>query len=206
MRLKNLLYLVILFIFHVFAFSQSNKKPKSIKYDDSGQAIAGINNAPLPNTIIYYNGSNFYRNSVKEMGNMVNGLREGEWISFHQTGINDDNIDMKERGNYVNGKKEGIWYTYYDLYTTSNRTNAVKEKVNYIHDKIVGEYINYTDRGETRQRGNYNSEGQADGDWLIYSDQGGDHKLIEKRKYSNGKLIYKAKFVNDEFIEVSPTE
>lgn len=201
--MKNSICLLFIISFlHSNLFSQYNW---NLKYDENTrQAITGLNKTPLPNYVIYYNGTHPYRNTVKEMGNMVNGMKTGEWIMLYQTSILDDNVSIKEKGKYVSNEKDGEWLTYYDGH--ESQENSTMEKINYSNGKKVGEYIKYSRYGQTQVRGNYNSDGQEDGDWLTYEQRNGENFLNEKKKYSNGKLIYKAKFVNDEFIEMPLTE
>ena len=54
-----------------------------------------------------------------KQGSFKNGMREGEWTEWQDTG---PTFRYKSRGNYKNGKREGAW-VYYD-----GRQNSIEEK------------------------------------------------------------------------------
>ena len=48
------------------------------------------------------------KTSGKEQGYLKKGLREGEWVSYHENG------QLQWIGTYKNGKKESEWVEYHD--------------------------------------------------------------------------------------------
>lgn len=81
-----------------------------------------------------------------------------------------------EQGDYFNGQKHGTWATYHN-------NELVKSVTTYIDGVKQGVHVELDDRGQLLLKAYYNN-GQYDGDYLAYKRT----KVVERRRYNNGKL------------------
>jgi antitoxin component YwqK of YwqJK toxin-antitoxin module len=99
----------------------------------------------------------------KSQGNLKNGKKDGDWVSYH------DNGQLDEKGNYKNGKKDGDWVSYFD-------NGQLAAKGNYKNGKADGYRVNYWANGNLLAKGVYKN-GEMDGDWVGYWDDGESMEL-----------------------------
>jgi len=83
---------------------------------------------------------------IIEIGTLVEGKREGKWISYHE------NAQVESEGLYKNDKKTGEWTWYYD-----NGTLCCKEKYKN-HKFKKGEYWEENGKSTTKSEIDINPE------------------------------------------------
>jgi len=74
----------------------------------------------------------------KSQGNLKNGKKYGDWISYH------DNGQLAEKGNYKNGKKDGDWVSYWE------DGNLLAKGV-YKNGEMDGDWVGYWEGGESME-------------------------------------------------------
>lgn len=78
----------------------------------------------------------FHRNGVKSMeGAIVNGLREGEWISWY------DNGSVWSKGSFKNGTREGHGTVYF-------KDGRIQIDGYYAHGERTGLWKSYDEEGK----------------------------------------------------------
>lgn len=90
-----------------------------------------------------------WHGEISEKGNYKNGVKNGPWVWYSEPGR------IASKGNYLNDKKYGFWVEYKYVYS-------------YEFEKMVIDVI---------CKGNYNQNGNRDGEWLVGN---------EKVQYNNG--------------------
>ena len=105
--------------------------------------------------------------SVKMQGNIKDGYREGEWISYFE------NNKVKSKGCYRQGEKVGNWIEYYG-------NGNVKEKISMTDCT----YESYFENGKPQQKGFYRNN-KKHGDWTVWNQNG---KVIRENHYEEGNL------------------
>ena len=105
-------------------------------------------------------------------GQMKDGVRVGDWISFYTNGQLDWN------GSYLNGCRDGKWNWYY-------YSGKVKARREYRSCKLNGMSVAYFENGLTKFRGEYR-EGSRNGPWVSYRD---DFSIVFEGEYRNGKPV-----------------
>lgn len=155
-------------------------------------------------TMSAYDGMGGLQKAVKkdaqdkllEEGDMLNGKREGTWVTYHtrngliesitsyKNGIKhgleakiDDRGDLKERAFYVNGLLEGTRYVYY--------FTKVKEESNYKKGKLDGLRKVHYDTGEIQQEMNF-KEGKQHGIAKYYNKEG---EVTIENEYNMGEKV-----------------
>jgi antitoxin component YwqK of YwqJK toxin-antitoxin module len=127
----------------------------------------------------------YYHNNKKESEVfIVNGLREGEYKSYHYTNSDTSNEDLQINiiCNYVNGKKHGEERVY-DTCEGSNEGQLL-EINNYNNGKLHGIRTTYEFDGVLDTITNY-INGYKEGEEKVFFD---NNQIKELNYYKNGKL------------------
>ena len=111
--------------------------------------------------------------SGKHQGSFKKGKREGVWISYY------DNGQIRDKTNFKNGKHEGSHISYYDDGTLWVKTTMKNGK-----EHGLSEFYYSSDYGGRPQWKGHNTNGERDGDWIGWWDNG---QLHYKGRYVNGK-------------------
>jgi len=109
-------------------------------------------------------------NNLTEEGNLVNGKKEGAWVSYYD-GRNQGKV--KTITNFYNGVKNGIALTF-------AKNGTVETKSRYLNGKLNGEYSKYKS-SRVLESTTYKN-GEIDG--------------VYKTFYTNGKIQQEAEFKN----------
>lgn len=117
----------------------------------------------LPGIDVVYSdrGRCFYAMELDEMrlessakGQIIHGLRYGEWAFFHENGR------LARRGTYDAGKKTGVWYNWNDC-------GSLVEIESFRDDKRDGAYELRSELGKPLLIGRYRA-GFRTGKWTIF--------------------------------------
>ena len=149
---------------------------------------------------------------IRETGKYSKGRKNGEWKEFNTRGkllkikIYDhgkvlseqsphkikpflsyhDNGRIKEKGMMKSGQREGEWLLYSKrgklIRTTHYLDGEIIDKSN---SGLIGPITNYYDNGTIKEEGIMN-DGQRDGVWKIYDDDG---RHVENITYRKGKVL-----------------
>lgn len=106
----------------------------------------------------------------KANGNIINGKKDGLWLSYH------DNGQLDSKGEYKNGEMNGAWVYYHN-------NGILIGKGNWHKGKRDGLWERYYNNGRLWYKGQYN-KGVQHGHWATYEHDG---QLTEKGHYQNGK-------------------
>jgi antitoxin component YwqK of YwqJK toxin-antitoxin module len=131
---------------------------------------------------------------LKGNGIWVSEVRQGPWVSYFSDG------DLHQQGSFLNGEKHGSWKVYYDnpsdiIYEDGKFLSVpVESETNlytvgqYENSKKDGPWVYYFDNGQVKKKGSYKN-GTQDGPWIGYYDDG---KLWMKGTFKDGKgdLVY----------------
>jgi TonB family protein len=119
--------------------------------------------------------------SILESGNYNNGMRDGLWEFYYNSGINTNN-SLKEKGNFVNDKKNGVWISYYfDTIPNSTTTQKHGNKKRTDSVNIIIEQNNLI----PRLAGQFLDDKRV-GEWTAF-DFNGD--IYQKYDFTNSRLI-----------------
>lgn len=131
--------------------SEKDNIPTEVKsYDSTGRMIY---KAEVVNGILRY--KEFYPDGrLLTEGDLVNGKRKGEWITYGASGL------KLKSFTYVDDMLTGPQLTYH-------KTGSLKEKYDCDSNRIVGLYIQYNQNGKVKSKGNYRPL-SAYGDWYSY--------------------------------------
>lgn len=139
--------------------------------------------------------TNNQQGQVAEEGDLLNGQKEGTWVTYHNSGLvasvtsyrggkkhgfamkADDTGSITERMFYVNDQLEGKRFLY-------NHTR-VKEEANYRNGKLDGERKLYYDDGKVQEEGNFKN-GKRDGIAKWYDQQG---SVTIQYTYKDGEKV-----------------
>lgn len=100
-----------------------------------------------------------------EQGEIVEGKKEGRWVSYFANG------NVQREGEYRNGKKEGLWILYWP---GGNK----QSEATFREGKYTGLYTAYHQNGKRRLQGRYNdfagvpADGTKEGPWNDYAEDG----------------------------------
>lgn len=136
----------------------------------------------------YTNGSGLQRaekkdqqNKIVEEGDLLNGKREGTWVTYHaNSGL------VATVTGYRNGQKHGV-------FLRGDETGGITEKAFYVNDQLEGKRIVYN-RTRIKEEANYQN-GKLEGERKLYYDNG---KLQEEGTFKNGKRDGEAKWYDQE--------
>ncbi len=121
--------------------------------------------------------------NVLEEGDVVDGVRQGAWLSYH-TGRNAGIV--KSISNYFNGNFQGPHLTF-------DNVGRLEKKSFYANNQLHGPYVEYK-FGKPIKEANY-VNGQLDGKYTTYYQNG---KKQQETDYSMGKKNGKSIFYNEE--------
>ena len=149
---------------------------------------------------------------IKETGKYSKGRKNGEWKEFNTRGkllkikIYDhgkvlseqsphkikpflsyhDNGRIKEKGVMKSGQREGEWLLYSKRGKLIRTTHYLDgEIIDKSSSGLIGPITNYYDNGTIKEEGIMN-DGQRDGVWKIYDDDG---HHVENITYRKGKVL-----------------
>ncbi len=112
-----------------------------------------------------------YYGNVKVVGNVLNGMKDGNWIENHP------NSDMPRYIiQYKEDKKDGLYLEF------DKQGNLIK-KTDYKDDLIHGGSFDWNKNGRITKKQEY-KEGKLDGKSVIYTDNG---FIQEESEYKEGK-------------------
>ena len=121
---------------------------KEVNYDDlvirDGIYYEKFKNVPFKGTMyrLIITNTTYARVPV---GDIKNGLKEGEWQEYH------DNGQLWTKGSYKRGVKEGVWLNYYD-------NGQLFEKGYYEKGQEQGVWEKYwSEDGKLRKKISYNN-------------------------------------------------
>lgn len=122
------------------AASENTTEHVRERYDDGKRktlwVYAGTDSLNRTEQSLHPNGK------VMTEGNMINGMRHGEWVSYHPDGT------LWSRHLYNNGKQGGPYRVYY-------HTGAPRIMGQYIDGRETGEWIFFTEQGDTARVVNF---------------------------------------------------
>jgi antitoxin component YwqK of YwqJK toxin-antitoxin module len=171
----------------------------------------------------YENGIYLMQNSWNENG--IQQVKEGNgWIISHYPG----DAAILETGKIVNGLKEGQWLTYYaststtadgdkpevirlgDGETIEAPLQNIRFEINYQNGDPDGIYKSYFESGQLQVSGNF-AKGKKEGEWTWYNESGNISStaaFINDKKEGRqvvwceaGEKIKEESYVNGEFVE-----
>lgn len=123
-------------------------------------------------------------------GKFNNNLKDGNW---RFTGNDDDanpTVDqITIEGKYLNGKKIGKWVAIQRAQTYSKKVISQELTANFKNDTICGVYKYTSQNGTYSVLGQFDNNGNYDGDWIIKNVAENSDGLEDKRKYIKGFLI-----------------
>ena len=127
---------------------------------------------------------------LRSTGNYVNDRQHGEWRYFFKNG------QKEQIGNFNNGIMEGEWKWFFPS------GNILREET-YVNSKPNGLCIQYSDSGTIVAKGEYNLEGEREGQWIEHighSREEGKYTMglkegIWKTYYDDNRLHHTGNFV-----------
>lgn len=174
-------YLIISLLFLSLGFSQ-----KEYRFDDpismgegSWTNISSLNEEPVTGKF-YDNWWDEEGNEEKVyMGNLLNGKREGKWVSYYHS-----NGKKECDSNYKDGKIDGLWTWWFE--------NGQKRwERTYKDGKKDGLFTSWDEYGQKSWEGTY-KDGERDGlftwwsidGWKSYEVTYKDRKVISKKEWN----------------------
>ena len=157
-------------------FENGKKKEEGI-YENEIYRI--INSWDLNGFQIIIEGEGIYKayypdsESILETGKVEKGLREGEWVIYH-----DSSNNVYQKQNYKNGKLTG----FQEIFFESNQPYCSGEMID---GQKEGEWNWYFENGNISSTVNF-SEGKKEGEQIIWGEVG---KITKKEYYKNGELL-----------------
>lgn len=116
----------------------------------------------------------YYSNGyTKNISNFKNGQLEGFFFSFYENEV------LMEETNYQNGLMQGKRNLYW-------KNGNIKEKNIFKNGAIIGTSHFYYANGSIRKTISFDKNGNRDGDWIDYYQNG---KIKLKVKYKSGKVL-----------------
>jgi antitoxin component YwqK of YwqJK toxin-antitoxin module len=120
----------------------------------------------------------------KELGKIIKGKKEGEWLEYW------DNGQLYSRKNYKDGKYDGKYSSYYESKKDGElldyyESGVLNWKETFKKGIIEGQSLIYFETGTLWYNTNFKN-GKRHGEYLKYNSNG---KLIEKKFYKEGVLI-----------------
>ena len=91
-----------------------------------------------------------------KQGSLKNGLREGSWEEYYNSGA------LFEKGDYKKGKRESSWVGYHE-------NGQLWYKGDFKNGKQEGSWVNYSKNGQLEGKGDYKN-GKREGSWVYYYD------------------------------------
>lgn len=160
----------------------------------TGQTYGGyLQNRTLNRLEKSYYASEQLRHSVL----LVNGLRQGRWIAFHQNGVVqelghfvndtaegrwmyfDENGGLESEGVYKHNLRLGKWHSYYP-------DGGLRSIAHYLDDRMNGRWIYFHENGAMAEFGDF-IDGYEERLWLS---QDASKRYLNIRVYKNGKRTY----------------
>lgn len=114
---------------------------------------------------------------------MTGGKAQGPYIQYYNSG------HVKEKATFKDNLYIGRYQSFYNF-----PENTLSIDVTYEKGKPVGAYKAYFRNGKTSSEGQYNKDGQKDGLWKKYNDEG---NLVEEEEFSDGKSSGSTKYYSD---------
>ena len=140
------------------------------KFRPQSRPPAASNTPVRPSTYFFENKDRYSNGQLKEKGDTINGLKEGEWTQFDRSG------KVTSKVHYVKGVMEGEVEYYYE--------NAqIREKGKILNEKYEGEVTSFYMNGEVYFKRSY-SNGIAEGEWTWNFENGKPRKILH---YTNGQ-------------------
>ena len=200
--MKN--YIIISLLFLSLGFSQKEYNVNDLIKMDDGLATVKFSDEPITGKVYGYFGE---KDNLKKvyMGNLRNGKKEGEWVSYyHSTG------KKRFEYNFKNGKEDGLSTDWYEngkkkvesIYKDGKRDGLVTNWYENGQKKYEGTWKNGRENGlETRwfENGKKDSEstfknGEMDG--LVTSWYENGQKKLEKT-FKDGEMISRKEWNKD---------
>ena len=152
-----------------------------------------------------------------ETGNFVNGLKEGEWVEYHQNG------NVSRVANYINGKTEGYYVKWHEngqlkfdgyhkngkghgLFVYYNEDGQVVNSGEWKDNQPVGLWISLTEDGNEWLHQEYEFDSPRHTETTFYSGgqikgqlevlQNGNEDGPFKGYYENGQIKWEGEFKN----------
>ena len=107
-----------------------------------------------------------------EKGSFQKGKKNGEWLTFHESG------QLNVKRNYKDGKTNGVLEIYLE-------NGQLQEKGNYKDGKQDGLQEFYNQNGQLWYKQNY-KDGKKEGLWEYFNEDG---SLTRTESYKDGKLV-----------------
>jgi antitoxin component YwqK of YwqJK toxin-antitoxin module len=110
-------------------------------------------------------------------GQYVDGLKDGEWVTYGASG------KKMSEGRYKRGQKDGRWILYYP-------NGEKKSEATFVDGKYSGLYTSYHKNGRRSWEGYYNevdgsaAGGTKEGPWYSYAEDG--ETVIGRNTYHRG--------------------
>ncbi|HHH49420.1 MAG TPA: hypothetical protein ENK52_00395 [Saprospiraceae bacterium] len=169
------IFLVLFATVFLFACNNSNNSNASTEFAEPGFTLT-----TLPGTNTQYAVKKKENGDILEEGPVVNGLRQGTWITYHQR------VNIPETfTTYAEGKLNGPHYAF-------NNRGQIVLRANFLNEVLDGPRIKY-DFGKPSEEAFY-VNGQLDG---VYKTYHRNRKLQEESYFKNGKRDGAAKYYNE---------
>lgn len=125
--------------------------------------------------------SNYYTNGkLKYELLMTNGKYEGPFIQYYKNG------HIMEKSAFKDNNRSGNYESYYNY-----PEKTLKAEANYDKGIAMGEYKSYYRNGKPEEIGSYNNDGQKEGIWKNYFNDG---TIASEESYSDGKWNASSKY------------
>lgn len=170
LNMKNLI--ILGFIITLYACgNQSSSSTSTSTGDLSGYTMTSLGSGG-EQAIKYSSG-----NSILEEGYLVDGKRNGMWMTYH-----DDNHRIKTITHYINNELNGPFMEF-------NNRGQIESKAGYLNGQYHGKMAKYK-FGRPTVETDYKN-GEIDGKHIEYFNNGKKQKQVEfKNGKQDGKLTY----------------
>ena len=160
--LRNIILLELLFIFGC--------TDQPINYeidlvDKDGVYYKKDSNRPYTGPVF----ASYDSGSIKEEGDLKDGLLSGGWIYWNQDG------NKYSEETYKEGYKEGVFILY--------RNGQKHREGGYLDRKKHGLFTEWFDNGQKKQEGSF-KEGRLSGSWIYWDEEG---IMYKEETYKDGK-------------------
>lgn len=134
---------------------------------------------------------------ITETGTIVNGVKQGLWITFHPNKSQPSIV-----ANYLDGKLNGPYLTYntagqmtllascingeFDGYYTEYENNKIRKEQYFIAGQLDGKVVDYFPRSEKKRSEMNYKNGVLEGKATYYNENG---DVIQEYEYKNGEQI-----------------